>query len=46
MQGSEKVIAPPTIGQAAAIGGHMATLSFRNQKRVIWDQSANRYSLA
>jgi len=46
VQGSEKVIAPPTIGQEAAIGGHMATLSFRNQKRVIWDQSANRYNLA
>ena len=46
VKGSEKVIAPPTVGQQAAISGHMATLSFKNQKKVIWDQTANRYSLA
>jgi predicted dehydrogenase len=46
VQGSEKPIAPPPIGQQAAIGGHMATLSFRNKKKAIWDQSANRCNLA
>ena len=36
--GKEKVIAPPPVGQQAAISGHMATLSFKNQKKVIWDE--------
>jgi len=46
VEGREKPIAPPTIGQQAAIGGHMATLSFKNKKKAIWDEAANRYSLA
>ena len=43
IKGNEKPIAPPPIGQQAAISGHMATLSFKNQKRVIWDEAANKY---
>jgi predicted dehydrogenase len=42
MQGKAKVIASPIIGQQAAIGGHMATLSFRNKKMVRWDDSAGK----
>jgi predicted dehydrogenase len=42
--GNEKVIAPPTVGQQAAISGHMATLSFKNQKKIVWDEGANTYS--
>jgi predicted dehydrogenase len=42
--GNEKAIAPPTVGQQAAISGHMATLSFRHQKKVIWDDAAGSYS--
>ena len=42
--GNEKVVAPPTVGQQAAISGHMATLAFRHQKRVIWDDVAGTYS--
>ena len=41
--GKEKVIAPPTVGQQAAISGHMATLSFKNQKKVVWDDPASNY---
>ncbi|HTS67224.1 MAG TPA: Gfo/Idh/MocA family oxidoreductase [Candidatus Acidoferrales bacterium] len=41
--GKEKVIAPPTVGQQAAISGHMATLSFKNQKKVVWDDPAGNY---
>ena len=41
--GNEKVIAPPSVGQQAAISGHMATLAFRNQKKVIWDDAAGTY---
>jgi len=44
--GNEKPIAPPTVGQQAAISGHMATLSFRNKKRVIWDEEAGSYSFS
>ena len=42
--GNEKVIAPPTVGQQAAISGHMATLAFRHQKKIIWDDAAGTYS--
>jgi len=41
--GNEKPIAPPTVGQQAAISGHMATLSFKNQKKILWDEAANTY---
>ena len=41
--GKEKVIAPPNVGQQAAISGHMATLSFKNQKKVVWDEKTNKY---
>lgn len=44
--GKEKVIAPPPVGQQAAISGHMATLSFKNQKRVLWDEAAAKYRFA
>jgi hypothetical protein len=44
--GNEKPIAPPTIGQQAAISGHMATISFKNQKKVIWDEAASKVHFA
>jgi predicted dehydrogenase len=44
--GNEKPIATPLIGQQAAISGHMATLSFKNQKKVFWDESANKVRFA
>ena len=46
IQGKEKPIAPPPVGQQAAISGHMATLSFKNNKKVIWDEAANKYHFA
>lgn len=46
VQGKEKPIAPPLVGQQAAISGHMATLSFKNNKKVIWDEAANKYHFA
>jgi predicted dehydrogenase len=42
VQGKAKVIAPPEVGQQAAIGGHMATLSFRNNKKVYWDDKTQK----
>jgi predicted dehydrogenase len=44
--GKEQVIAPPTVGQQAAISGHMATLSFKNQKKIVCDEAANKYHFA
>ncbi len=44
VQGKEKPIAPPPIGQQAAISGHLATLSFKNGKKILWDEKANTYS--
>jgi predicted dehydrogenase len=41
--GTEKPIAPPPVGQQAAISGHLATLSFKNNKKVIWDEATNKY---
>ena len=40
--GKEQVIAPPTVGQQAAISGHMATLSLKNQKKTTWDEAAQK----
>jgi predicted dehydrogenase len=46
IRGNEKPIAPPRVGQLAAIPGHLATLSFRHNKKVLWDPKAEklRYS--
>jgi predicted dehydrogenase len=43
VQGRGKVIAPPEIGQQAAISGHMATLSYRKGKKIIWDGKTEKY---
>jgi len=46
VQGKTKVIADPVIRQQAAISGHMATLSFRANKKVIWDDNAAKWRYA
>ena len=43
VRGKGKVIAPVEIGQQAAISGHMATLSFKNSKKIIWDEQKASY---
>jgi predicted dehydrogenase len=43
VNGKAKVIASPEAGQQAAISGHMATLSLRNQKKILWDDAAKKY---
>jgi predicted dehydrogenase len=42
VRGNGKVIAPPEIGQQAAISGHMATLSLRNNKKAYWDDKKSK----
>jgi predicted dehydrogenase len=46
VQGKAKIVADPVIGQQAAISGHLATLSFKNNKKVYWDEKTRklRYS--
>jgi len=44
IRGNAKVIAPPEIGQQAAISGHMATLSYRSSKKVLWNDSTRKIS--
>jgi predicted dehydrogenase len=46
VQGKEKPIAPPPVGQQAAISGHMATLSFKHNKKILWDEKNNKYSFS
>jgi len=41
--GRTKAIAPASVGQEAAIGGHLATLSYRNNKKVYWERKTNKY---
>ena len=42
IEGKEKVIADPEVGQQAAIGGHMATLSFKQGRKALWDDRGRR----
>lgn len=44
--GKEKPIAPVQVGQQAAISGHLATLAFRNNKKVYWDEKSQKYRFA
>jgi len=44
--GKEKVIAPVEVGQQAAVSGHLATLSLRNNKKVLWDSKTQKYRFA
>jgi predicted dehydrogenase len=46
VKGTEKPITPPPIGQEGAIGGHMATMAYRNKKMVLWDGAAKKAKLA
>ncbi|MDX2150870.1 MAG: Gfo/Idh/MocA family oxidoreductase [Bryobacteraceae bacterium] len=42
ISGKARVIAPPAAGQIAAIPGHMATASLRNNKKVYWDEKTQK----
>ncbi len=46
IQAKEQPIAPVHVGQLAAIGGHLATLSYKSGKKVLWDDTAQKYSYA
>jgi predicted dehydrogenase len=42
IRGNEQPIAPPPVGQQAAISGHMATLSYKNRKMILWDEAGKK----
>lgn len=41
-----KVIAPVEVGQQAAISGHLATMSYRSGKKVLWDEKSQKHKFA
>jgi hypothetical protein len=41
--GKGKQIAPARAGQIAAIPGHMATMSYKQGKRILWDEKTEKY---
>jgi hypothetical protein len=43
IRGNGQTIAPVSVGHQAAISGHMATLSYRNNKKVLWDDRGQKY---
>jgi len=44
--GKEKAIAPARAGQIAAIPGHLATLSYRNNKKLYWDEKTEKLRMS
>jgi predicted dehydrogenase len=46
IEGKEKVIADPEVGQQAAIGGHMATLSYKQGRKALWDERGRKVKFA
>jgi predicted dehydrogenase len=45
IQGAEKPITPPPVGQEGVIGGHMATMSYKARKMVVWDETGRKARL-
>ena len=41
--GKEKAIAPARAGQIAAIPGHLATMSYRKNRKIYWDEKTGKY---
>lgn len=43
VQGKGKAIAPARAGQIAAIPGHLATMSYKQGKKILWDEKTEKY---
>ena len=43
IQGKAQLTTPPKMGQQAAIGGHLATMSLKTGKKVLWDERTQKY---
>ncbi|GIU78238.1 MAG: oxidoreductase [Bryobacteraceae bacterium] len=46
IRGIEKPVAPPQAGYEAAVPGFMSVLSYRENKKVLWDHKADKYRFA
>ena len=46
VRGREKAIAPLLVGQRAAVSGHIATLSLRQERKILWDEATRKYRAA
>jgi predicted dehydrogenase len=42
VRGREKAIAPLEVGQRAAVSGHIATLSLRQNRKILWDETTRK----
>ena len=43
IQGKATLTTPPKMGQQAAIGGHLATMSLKTNKKILWDERTQKY---
>jgi len=43
--GNTELNCPAIVGHQAAVTGHLATMSYRNQKAAFWDEEQGRYHL-
>jgi hypothetical protein len=46
IRGLEKPIAPPQAGYEAAVPGFLSVLSYKQNKKVLWDAKADTYRLS
>jgi len=46
VKGKAELNCPAIVGHQAAVTGHLATLSYRNNKKVYWDQEEGSYHFA
>lgn len=44
--GKAQLTTPPKMGQQAAIGGHLATMSMKTGKKVLWEEKTQKYRFA
>ena len=45
IDGKAQLTTPPKMGQQAAIGGHLATMSYKLGKKVLWDEKTQKYRM-
>lgn len=43
IDGKAELTTPPKMGQQAAIGGHLATMSYKTGKKILWDEKTQKY---
>ena len=46
IDGKAQLTTPPKMGQQAAIGGHLATMSYKMGKKILWDEKTQKYRMS